>query len=54
MGNETLFTMSGYEEKSLLGQNISILFTDEEEYERTGRELFKDNKGDAVNMKHNG
>jgi len=48
--NETLFTMSGYEEKSLLGQNISILFTDEEEYERTGRELFKDNKGDAVNI----
>ncbi len=48
--NETLFTMSGYEESSLLGQEISILFIDDEEYARVDKELFSDNKGAAVNI----
>jgi PAS domain S-box-containing protein len=42
--------MSGYEEKSLIGQNISILFIDDAEYERIDKQLFSDNRGDAVNV----
>ncbi len=48
--NETLFTMSGYEEGSLIGQNISILFTNETEYERVDKRLFADTNGDTINI----
>jgi two-component system, cell cycle sensor histidine kinase and response regulator CckA len=37
--NETLFSMAGYEKESLLGQNISILYSNDGEYTRVGKEL---------------
>jgi two-component system, cell cycle sensor histidine kinase and response regulator CckA len=38
--NETLFSMTGYEEASLLGQYISTLYPTDKEYARVERELF--------------
>ena len=37
--NETLYRMVGYEEDTLLGQSIAILYLNDKEYERVGREL---------------
>ncbi|MBW1781825.1 MAG: PAS domain S-box protein [Deltaproteobacteria bacterium] len=40
--NETLSRMAGYEEGDLLAQRVRELYTDDEEYERVGRELYTD------------
>ena len=37
--NERMYRMVGYEEGSLLGQSAKVLYPDDEEYERTGREI---------------
>jgi two-component system, cell cycle sensor histidine kinase and response regulator CckA len=37
--NETLFSLAGYEKESLLGQSISILYPDNNEYARVEKEL---------------
>ncbi|NLA74276.1 MAG: response regulator [Deltaproteobacteria bacterium] len=49
-GNETLFAMSGYKEDSLLGQNVSVLFINHDEYERADKRFFADNTGNTVNI----
>jgi two-component system, cell cycle sensor histidine kinase and response regulator CckA len=38
--NDTLFSMAGYDRESLLGQSISMLYSDDSEYERVERDLF--------------
>jgi len=38
--NETMYRMVGYEEGSLLGQSAAILYPNDKEYERVGRELY--------------
>jgi len=38
--NETMYRMVGYEEGSLLGQSAAVLYTNDKEYERVGRELY--------------
>ena len=38
--NETMYHMVGYEKDSLLGQSAGILYPDDEEFERAGRELY--------------
>ena len=38
--NETMYRMVGYEANSLLGQSAGILYSDDEEYERAGQELY--------------
>jgi len=43
--NETLFFMVGYEEESLLGQSISMLYVNDKEYTRVEKELFIDIAG---------
>jgi len=39
--NETMYAMLGCEEGSLTGQSARVLYTDDEEYQRAGRELYK-------------
>jgi len=39
-GNETLYRMLGYEIEELLGRTARLLYQDENEYERVGRELY--------------
>lgn len=38
--NETMYHMVGYEQGTLFGQSARVLYTDEEEFERVGRELY--------------
>jgi len=38
--NETMYRIVGYELGSLLGQSAEVLYPDDEEYERAGRELY--------------
>ncbi|MFC1813454.1 PAS domain S-box protein [Thermodesulfobacteriota bacterium] len=39
-GNKALYSMLGYEEGSLEGKNVRVVYSDDEEYERVGRELY--------------
>ena len=39
--NETMYAMVGYDEGSLTGQSARVLYTDDEEYQRAGRELYR-------------
>lgn len=38
--NKALYRMLGYEEGSLLGKSTKVVYPDDEEYERAGRELY--------------
>ena len=38
--NAAMYRMIGYEERSLQGENARILYSDQDEYERVGRELY--------------
>jgi PAS domain S-box-containing protein len=38
--NETMYRMVGYEEGSLLGHSAAVLYPNDKEYERVGRELY--------------
>jgi two-component system, cell cycle sensor histidine kinase and response regulator CckA len=46
--NETLFSMAGYEKESLLGQSVSILYPNSQEYARVRRELLKGAGGSST------
>ena len=39
--NETMYRMVGYDKETVFGQKARILYEDEKEYERVGRELYK-------------
>ncbi|MBN2011564.1 HAMP domain-containing protein [candidate division KSB1 bacterium] len=39
--NDSLFRMTGYENNSLLGQNTSILYSSDKEYERVSHDLYQ-------------
>ncbi len=38
--NETMYRMLGYEQGSLLGQSARVLYLEDDEYERAGREIY--------------
>ncbi|MEA3436831.1 MAG: PAS domain-containing protein, partial [Thermodesulfobacteriota bacterium] len=38
--NEMMYRMTGYEQESRIGQSVRILYTDDKEYDRVGRELY--------------
>ena len=38
--NEAMYKMLGYERDSLIGRSAEILYTNREEYDRVGRDLF--------------
>ncbi|MBW2589562.1 MAG: response regulator [Deltaproteobacteria bacterium] len=40
--NEMMYRMTGYEQGSRIGQSVGILYTDDKEYDRVGRELYDD------------
>ena len=40
--NKAMYRMWGYEEGSLLGQSIEVLYPDAEEYERVGRDFYSE------------
>ncbi|MDX2441690.1 MAG: PAS domain-containing protein, partial [Desulfobacterales bacterium] len=39
--NEMMYRMTGYEQGSKIGQNVRILYPDDKEYNRVGRELYE-------------
>ena len=38
--NETLYRMTGYEQNSRIGQSVRILYLDDKEYDRVGRQVY--------------
>ncbi len=38
--NETFYNLAGYEQGSLIGQDARVFYSDDEEYERVGQELY--------------
>jgi len=40
--NETMYRLVGYEKDTLLGQSASVLYLDDDEYNRVGRKLYSD------------
>jgi PAS domain S-box-containing protein len=44
-GNDTMYRMLGYEQNTLRGQNAAVLYPDRDEYERVGREIYKQTGG---------
>ena len=47
-GNKVLYRMLGYEEGSLLGENVRVVYPDDETYEHAGRQLYSELKDNGI------
>ena len=47
-GNKVLYRMLGYEEGSLLGENVRVVYPDDETYEHAGRQLYSGLKDNGI------